>query len=82
MEENMHEEVIVIGVERTDYSIKQVLSNRNTMSVKDLKQFLERYDDDDETPIVFSHDNGYTYGPLRKFAINTAELNEDGEYEL
>ena len=70
MEENMHEEVIVIGVERTDYSIEQVLSNCKTMSVKDLKQFLERYDDDDETPIVFSHDNGYTYGPLRESAIN------------
>lgn len=82
MEGNTYEEVIVIGVERTDYSIGQVLSNRRTMSVKDLKRFLERYDDDDEKPIVFSHDNGYTYGPLREYAINIAERNEDGGYDL
>lgn len=74
-------QVIIIEVERTDYSVQQVLDNRDTMSVKELKEYLKRFDDEDETPIVFSHDNGYTYGPLRESAIDTAKLNEDGKYE-
>ena len=75
------ENVIVIEVERLDYSIEQVLDNRTTMSVKELKQFLNRYDDDDESPVVFSHDNGYTYGPLRESNIDSAYLNDEGRYE-
>lgn len=71
-------QVIIIEVERTDYSVQQVLDNRDTMSVKELKEYLERFDDEDETPIVVSHDNGYTYGALRLSNIRDAEFDEEG----
>lgn len=64
-------QVIIIEVRRTDYSVQQVLDNRDTMSVKELKEYLERFDDEDETPIVVSHDNGYTYGPLQGALFRT-----------
>ena len=65
---------MVIEVRRTDYSVDQVLSNHNCMTVGELKQMLEEYDDDDPTPIVFSHDNGYTYGPLQKNNIDFRDM--------
>ena len=66
--------VMVIEVRRTDYSVDQVLSNHNCMTVGELKQMLNEYDNDDLTPIVFSHDNGYTYGPLQKGSIDFREM--------
>ena len=71
------ETVIVIDVQRTDYSVKQVLDNRDTMSVKDLKQWLSRFDDDDETPVVLSHENGYTYGRISESCIDTRYYDEE-----
>lgn len=71
-------QVIIIEVERTDYSVQQVLDNRDTMSVRELKEYLEHFDDEDETPIVVSHDNGYTYGALRLSNIRDAEFDEEG----
>lgn len=68
------QEVMVIEARRTDYSIDQVLSNRNCMTIGELKLKLEVYDYDDPTPIVFSHDNGYTYGPLQESCIDFREL--------
>ena len=73
-EDDMPEEAMVIEARRTDYSIDQVLSNRNCMTVGELKRMLEDYDDDDPTPIVFSHDNGYTYGPLQESGIEFREF--------
>ena len=67
----MEKEVIIIEVERTGYSVNQV---GRTATVKDLKQWLEDYDDEDETPIYVSHDNGYTYGPLNLDGIRTEEV--------
>lgn len=72
-DEPLHE-VMVIEARRTDYSVDQVLSNRSCMTVGELKLKLEEYDDDDPTPIVFSHDNGYTYGPLQESCIDFREL--------
>lgn len=71
-------QVIIIDVERTDYSVQQVLDNHSTMSVKELKEYLSKFDDEDETPIVVSHDNGYTYGALRLSNIRDAEFDEEG----
>jgi hypothetical protein len=73
-EDDMPEEAMVIEARRTDYSIDQVLSNRNCMTVGELKRMLEEYDDDDPTPIVFSHDNGYTYGPMQESGIEFREF--------
>lgn len=72
-DEPLHE-AMVIEARRTDYSVDQVLANRNCMTVGELKRMLEEYDEDDPTPIVFSHDNGYTYGPLQESCIEFREF--------
>ncbi len=75
------EQVVVIEVARTDYSVTQVLDNRDTMNIKQLKEWLSNFDDDDESPVVFSHDNGYTYGALNLSNIDTREYDdEEDEY--
>lgn len=71
------EQVVVIEVARTDYSVTQVLDNRDTMNIKQLKKWLSGFDDDDESPVVFSHDNGYTYGPLSENCIDTRCYDEE-----
>ena len=71
------EQVVVIEVARTDYSVTQVLDNRDTMNIKQLKEWLSNFDDDDESPVVFSHDNGYTYGPLVENNIDTRYYDEE-----
>lgn len=73
-EDEVPQEAMVIEARRTDYSVDQVLSNRNCMTIGELKRMLEEYDEDDPTPIVFSHDNGYTYGPLQESCIDFREL--------
>lgn len=76
MDETRH--VIIIKAEHTNYSVLQVLDNHNTMSIKDLKQYLGRFDDNDDTPIVLSFDNGYTYGPLKPSCIKEVEFDKEG----
>lgn len=46
-----------------------------TMTVGELIELLQDYDGD--LPIVFSHDNGYTYGGIRKELIE--EDYDDGD---
>ena len=46
-----------------------------TMTVGELKAFLEDFDDD--ALVVLSHDSGYTYGGIRKDLIE--EEYDDGE---
>ena len=48
-----------------------------TMTVGELKAFLEDYDDD--ALVVLSHDSGYTYGGIRQDLIE--EEYDDGEEE-
>ena len=62
-------EKLIINTSRDAYSVKDIL---NTMTVGDLKAFLEDFEDD--TPIYLSFDNGYTYGAVKE---NTIEV----EYE-
>lgn len=49
----------------------------NTMTVGELREFLECYNDD--TLIMFSNDNGYTYGRLFESDIREDEIDEDEE---
>ena len=51
---------LVFGSSRDGYSIGQVADR--AMTVEDLRELLEDYEDDDL--IIISHDNGYTYGSL------------------
>lgn len=51
--------IITIEAHREGYAFEQI---RHTMTVGRLKQLLEDYDDD--TEIMVSNDNGYTYGSI------------------
>ena len=64
---------ILINTHRTGYSIDQIGS---TMTAGELIRFLEDYDED--TPIYFKNDGGYTYGG---FNMGDIEDSEDEEYE-
>lgn len=66
-------QVIVFGADRTGYGIEQI---ENPMTVGDLMRMLE--DIDEDTPIILSHDNGYTYGSLTRGAEIREEV--EGEY--
>lgn len=61
-----------LEAQRTGYSVSQI---RETMTVGELKSFLEDYDD--EMPIYLSHDNGYTYGGITEYEFNEVEDGED-----
>lgn len=50
---------IIIHTSRDGYGIDQI---RSTMTVGELKSFLEGYEEDDK--IYLSFDNGYTYGGI------------------
>lgn len=66
-------EVITIEAQREGYSINQCYK---TMTVGELIQELSQYDED--TPIYFSHDNGYTYGSLKEENIDI-RYEDEGE---
>ena len=51
---------LIISTSKDAYSTRDVYG---TMTVGDLKAFLEDLEDD--TPIYLSCDNGYTYGALK-----------------
>lgn len=51
--------MVVIEAARTAYSAKAV---RKTMTVEELIEALSQFNPDDK--VVFSHDNGYTYGGI------------------
>lgn len=54
-------EFLTIETHRNGYSVRQC---GRTMTVAELIGLLEEYDED--TPIYFSNDNGYTYGSLHE----------------
>lgn len=71
-------EVAVIRATRDGYSIEQVV--KKAITVKELIAWLRQFDE--ESPIVISNDNGYTYGPIRRYDIYsdwTEKENTDGE---
>lgn len=62
---------ITIETHRSGYSINQC---GRTLSVGELIDYLSQWEDD--TPVYFSNDNGYTYG-----SVDFDDINEfdDGE---
>lgn len=68
---------VVFEAERKGYGIDQIAGT--AMTVGELISFLEDYDED--TLVVLSHDNGYTYGSLSSAMMGTAEEDEDGDWE-
>lgn len=64
---------IVVEVSREGYGIDQI--ERSAMTVRELIEQLEQYDDDDI--VVLSHDNGYTYGTVSFDDVTVFEKNEE-----
>lgn len=63
---------VIIQTERQGYSPEQV---NGTMTVGELKKLLEEYEDD--SPIILSFDNGYTYGGLSRCDIDEDYIPKD-----
>lgn len=67
---------ITLEANREGYAPEQI---RNTMTVRELINELEdlacAYGD--ETPVIYSNDNGYTYGSLNYSDIDIKENEED-----
>lgn len=62
---------LIINASRDAYSTKDIIS---TMTIGDLKEFLEDFEDD--SPIYISFDRGYTFGALKKYNFDI-EYGED-----
>lgn len=65
---------LTIETHRDGYSVSQC---GKTLTVSELVDYLTQWDDD--TPVYFSNDNGYTYGSISFDDINSAEVNDDDE---
>lgn len=72
----MIKQSICIEAKREGYSLNQI---ENTMTVGELKDWLEQYDDN--ALVYLSHDNGYTYGGItpRDFAEDYEEVEMEGD---
>lgn len=66
--------VLVFEAEREGYTLRQVGS---PMTVGQLKEFLEDYNDD--TLFMLSHDRGYTYGSISLWDFKEVDLDEEEE---
>ena len=61
---------LVFEASRSGYGIDQI---KNAVTVGELRELLADLEDD--TMIILSHDNGYTYGSLSR----TASVREEAE---
>lgn len=57
---------------REGYSVKQC---GKTLTVGELIEFLQDFDED--TPIYFNNDNGYTYGSLTEDDIELSDGSDE-----
>ena len=65
---------LIIEAMRESYGKENVA----TMTVGELRHFLEDFEDD--LPVILSHDRGYTYGGLRDYLFEELE-DEEEEFE-
>ena len=65
--------MVIIQARRDAYSKNEV----RTITVKELIQELEQYDED--AKVVLSHDNGYTYGGITERHFREEEDEEEDE---
>ncbi len=74
-------EYVEIGARRDAYSVEDIINR--TLTVGELIEILEDFDE--STPVVLSHDGGYTYGAIHASRITAeetdAEMDEDYEEE-
>ena len=70
----MEKQILKIEARRQAYSIEDIYS---TMTVKDLKDYLDQFDDD--VPVYLSHDGGYTYGGINVGDFMDEWIDEEEE---
>lgn len=67
-------DALVYNTFREGYGIDQV---RRTMTVGELIEFLQMYDE--ATPVYLSFDNGYTYGGITEIRFEEESNEEEME---
>ena len=71
----MSKQVIIIEAKREGYTIEQAENEREAITVGELMQMLEDFDED--TKVYISNDNGYTYGSVTEYRIREDWVYED-----
>ena len=66
-------EYLMIEGRREGYGPDQL---RKTMTVGELMDYLSQFDE--ETPVILSNDNGYTYGSITYDSFMDGNFDEDG----
>ena len=72
------ERIIVLKTNRSEYSVKEAANG--SITVGDLIEILRNYHDLD-APIVFSNDNGYTYGYITESVVDEEFCEDEPEEE-
>lgn len=73
----MSKQVLIIEAKREGYSIEQAENEREAITVGELMQMLEDFDED--AKVYISNDNGYTYGSVTEYRIREDWVDEDDE---
>lgn len=70
------EKIAILKTNRSEYSIKEAANS--SITVRELIEYLEDNLDPDSR-IVFSNDNGYTYGYITESVVDEETLEEEPE---
>ena len=73
----MSKQVIIIEAKREGYTIEQAENEREAITVGELMQMLEGFDEG--TKVYISNDNSYTYGSVTEYRIREDWVDEDDE---
>ena len=71
----MSRQVLIIEAKREGYSIEQAENEREAITVGELMQMLEGFDEG--TKVYISNDNGYTYGSVTEYRIREEWVDGD-----
>ena len=72
------EKIAILKTNRSEYSIKEAAND--SITVRELIEYLQ-YNLDPDSRIVFSNDNGYTYGYITERAVDEETWEEEPEEE-
>ena len=64
---------ILFNTKKTGYSVNQVLEEKSTLTVQELIDYLSDFDPN--SPILFSNDDGYTFGELNDYTLDEIEID-------
>ena len=73
----MSKQVLIIEAKREGYSIEQAENEREAITVGELMQMLEDFDEG--TKVYISNDNSYTYRSVTEYRIREDWVDEDDE---